>query len=561
MKQLLVLLSLLYISNCMFSQKTSIKVPDSLKNKSYNHLDDKMYSFRKDSSKAAPYLNTYLYKALKEKNWEEVVYAYQNILHQSPEKIRIIYADSMVYAAKKSTDNALIGSAYLSKGIVYYGQKKYESAFDNYITANSYISLTDDQYQHNKVKYHMAQVKYLLGFYDEAISLFQDCLEYYIKEDTRAYLNCLHSLGVLNNKIGNYGLCSEINKKGISESERLKNLEMIPYFKHSEGINLYFKKNYGSAIVKIESSLDSIRENKDFANEAVGNFYIGKSYWALNKKEKALLYFLKVDKTFTEKNYMRPDLREVYELLINYYKSKNDQKSQLLYIDQLLKADSLLNETNKYLITKIHKQYDTKELLVEREKIHKQLKREKYYDVILITIVLILFTFSVFLTYRYHKNKKFYKKKFDEVMQSPASLDKPILKLKKEKAEILDIPEETISFVLKELEKFESEKKFLAKDVRLTTVAGMLHTNSKYLYKIISLYKDKRFVEYINDLKIDFIIALLKENKLARNYTNTALAMEAGFSSTQQFVNAFKSRTGMPVNFFIEEINKRLNSL
>ncbi|WP_427874052.1 helix-turn-helix domain-containing protein [Flavobacterium sp. MMS24-S5] len=253
---------------------------------------------------------------------------------------------------------------------------------------------------------------------------------------------------------------------------------------------------------------------------------------------------------------MRPDIREVYEILINYYKGKKDLKNQLLYVDQLLNADSLLNETNKYLITKIHKQYDTKELLLEREKIHKQLKKEKYYDVILISIILILFTFSVFLTYRYHKNKKFYKKKFDEVMLSPASLDKPTSKLKKEKAEVLDIPAETIAFVLKELEKFESEKKFLAKDVRLTAVATMLHTNSKYLYKIISHYKDKRFVEYINDLKIDFIISMLKENKLARNYTNSALALEAGFSSTQQFVNAFKTRTEMPVNFFIAEINK-----
>ncbi|WP_427874051.1 tetratricopeptide repeat protein [Flavobacterium sp. MMS24-S5] len=291
MKQFLILLSILCSSNSSFSQKNSFRVPDSLKNKSYTYLDDKIYGFRKDSSKAAPYLYTYLNRAINEKNWEEVVYAYQNIMHQSPDKIRVIYADSMVYAAKKSTDDALIGSAYLSKGIVFYGQKKYESAFDNYITANSYISLTDDKYQHNKVKYHMAQIKYFLGFYDEAISLFRDCLEYYKKEDTRAYLNCLHSLGVLNNKIGNYGLCSEINKKGISESERLKNLEMIPYFKHSEGINLYFKKNYGAAISNIESSLDSIHENKDFANEAVGNFFIGKSYCKSIKKRKPCPFF------------------------------------------------------------------------------------------------------------------------------------------------------------------------------------------------------------------------------------------------------------------------------
>lgn len=129
-------------------------------------------------------------------------------------------------------------------------------------------------------------------------------------------------------------------------------------------------------------------------------------------------------------------------------------------------------------------------------------------------------------------------------------------KLKNDKPQILDIPEDTIVLVLKKLEKFEMDKKFLGKDLRLATVAISLNTNSKYLYRILSHYKGKRFVEFINDLKIDFIVTLLKQDRMTRNYTNAALAEEAGFTSTQQFVNAFKTRTGMPVNFFIEQISK-----
>ncbi|WP_278008986.1 helix-turn-helix domain-containing protein [Flavobacterium gyeonganense] len=72
--------------------------------------------------------------------------------------------------------------------------------------------------------------------------------------------------------------------------------------------------------------------------------------------------------------------------------------------------------------------------------------------------------------------------------------------------------------------------------------------------QIISHHKGKGFNDYINDLKIDYIITLLKEDRKIRNYTNTALAEEAGFSTTQRFVHAFKANTKMPPSYFIEEL-------
>ncbi|MNQ84906.1 Helix-turn-helix domain protein [compost metagenome] len=331
---------------------------------------------------------------------------------------------------------------------------------------------------------------------------------------------------------------------------------MNAYFIHSEGINEYFKKNYGSAIQKIKSSLEEITQNKDFANEAVGNFYIGKCYWELKKPEKALVYFQKVDQTFKNKEYIRPDLREVYELLIKYYKTKDKPKEQLYYIDQLLKADTILNETSKYLIGKIHKEYDTKALLTEKERIKKQLLRRKYNDIILVSIILLLFAISIFFTYRHFKNRSLYKQKFDELMLKINEENKNKAKLKIEKTEILDIKPEAVATVLKQLEKFERDKKFLEKDLTLVKLSAAFNSNTKYLSKIIYHYRNKGFVEYINELKVEHLIALLNEDKRIRNYTNKALAEEAGFSTTQRFANAFLSKTGMPTSYFIEELKK-----
>lgn len=555
MKQILILTLFLFFK-CSSAQNRNFKIPDSLKSKSYTYLDDKMYDLRKDSTKASVYLYTYLNKAKFEKNGKEIIYAYQNILHQSPENLRLVYADTMVQIAQKFADNALIGSAYLSKGIVHYGQKKYQQAFDNYITANNYISKTNNEYLTFKVKYHIAQIKYYLGFYDEAISLFHDCLDYFKKENQRAYLNTLHSISVCHNRLGDYGYCSETNEKGLSESKRLKNTEMEPYFIHSEGINDFSKHNYEIAINKIESSLGRITENKDFANESVGNFYIGKSYWAMGKKDKALPYFLKVDRTFNEKKFIRPDQREMYETLIDYYESKNDLKNQLYNVKQLLKADEFLNETYKYLVSTIRKHYDTKDLQLKNQQIEKQLVLEKYFDVIGTGIILIFFVLLIYMTYRNHRNKKLYKKKFNELMIDLNSKDSAELKIKKEPKTLLDIPSETIRLVLKNLERFETEKKFLKKDLKQADLAAFVNTNSKYLYKILSSYKNKSFIQYINDLRIDYIINVLKEDKIFRKYTYTALAEEAGFSTSQQFSLVFKAKTGMPVNYYVDEISR-----
>ncbi len=145
------LLILLLLFQIISAQKKGYKIPDSLKNKSYDYLDDKAYEI-KDSSEAAVYLYAFLQKAKEEKNYKEILNGYQSLLHRSPDKIRLVYADSMVCSAKKANDSTLIGSAYLSKGIAYYTLKKQDLALDNYLMANGYLSKTSDDYLKHKLK-------------------------------------------------------------------------------------------------------------------------------------------------------------------------------------------------------------------------------------------------------------------------------------------------------------------------------------------------------------------------------------------------------------------------
>lgn len=549
-----VLVLIFFFGDQFYAQENRLVSSDSLVNKTYDYLFDRIELTQNHKNQQVFYLQYFLKKAKRESNFEEIVNGYKNYLHYSPDSLKIVYADSMIQTAVVSHDNALIGSSYLSKGIAYYGLKRHKKALDNYLAADNFISKTNNKYLIYKVKYHIASIKYFLGFYDEAISLVIECIDYFKEEDTRAYLNSLHLLGLSHNRIGNYGFCSEINKKGIDEGLRLSNNEMQNYFIHSEGINQYFKNNYSEAIKKISYSIPSIKKNKDFGNESVGYFYIGKSYWNLHKPEMALPYFIKVDEIFDAREYIRPDLRQNYELLLRYYKSKKDLQKQLYYTDKLLKADSVLDNKFIYLSGRVRKVYDTKLLLADKERIENLFNKRKYNDLIFTGIIVVMFMILLFFAYRHFKIKSIYKSRYEEYMQNNKISSKDAVNIIPKGIE--EISEDKVADILIKLEKFEHDKKYLEKDLNSIKLAAAFGCNPKYLSKVIYHYRGKKFVKYISDLKIDHLITLMKEDKKIRKYNNTALADEVGFSTTQKFSQAFYAKTGFPTSYFIEEINK-----
>jgi AraC-like DNA-binding protein len=546
------------ISMCCFSiygQQNGKVYIDSLKGKSYEYFLEKLQVDEQDENSIV-LSNAYLQKAKSEKNWKQMMNAYKIILHQVPKKQRIFYADSMIVTARRTKENDLIGSAYLTKGIVYYDLQDFNNALDNYLIADEFIATTTDEYLKYKAKYNIAQIKYYLGFYDEAALLFQENIRYFKSEDDIPYLTSLHALGLCYNRLGKYELCSATNDKGIKEATELEYYDAIPRFVNSEGINQYFKKNYAVSIAKLNESLPTFIKSKDSAGETVTYFYLGKNYWALNQTEKAIQYFIKVDEAFIEKNYTYPDLRESFEILIDHYKSKNDHPNQLKYIDQLLLADKYLNSNYKYLSGRIHKEYDTKKLIQAKDEIEELLRFEKKQNIFFIILIAILIGWLGYMIYKARENKR----KFRKLMERKTQQSKPTAEIKLKNTGNLNINPDVIASVLKHLDKFEASEKFLAKDITLPKLAKMFDSNIVYVSKIISHSRQKKSTDYVNDLKIDYIIIQLRENSRFRNYTNKALGEEAGFSTTQHFTRAFSKNTGISPTYFIQELKKTISA-
>lgn len=526
-----------------------------------------------------PYLKVYLKKA-KEKGDPDLIYkGYENYVYGARSELRLIYADSLLKLAKKTNNNKTIGSAYEAAGSTYYWQKNYIKALDNLLIANSYLETTDEEYIKQRIKYSIATIKSYLGFYDEALTELKSCAVYFKGKPEGGYVNCIESIAICYNRQGNYKLASQYNKIAYNEALKANDSISINYYYFHEGINLYGLKNYSGSVKFIKKSMPTLVQVDDFAGETLANFYLGKNYLALNDHKKAFTYLAKVDEAFIKEKYTRPDLRENYEILINKAKSDGNIQRQLYYVNQLMAADSILNTNFKYLSGKIYKEYDTKKLLAEKKRIEGELAARKTISIVLYTALAILFIASILLLYRYFKNQRIYRHRFEELMvqieNKSAKTDasepqqatfeqelntddvykgnttEPDLELKKP-----DINPEVVTNVLKQLDNFEEKLKFRQKDLTLNDLAASLNTNANYLSKIINYYKQKTFTNYLNNLRIDYIIRILRKNPKFRVYTIKALADEAGFSNPQHFSKAFFAHTGIYPSFFINQMSE-----
>ena len=102
---------------------------------------------------------------------------------------------------------------------------------------------------------------------------------------------------------------------------------------------------------------------------------------------------------------------------------------------------------------------------------------------------------------------------------------------------------ETEKKLLRKLQEFEESTLFTENTISLATLSTYCETNSKYLSYVINTYKKKDFNNYINELRVNYIIEKLKNVPLYRKYKIAVLSEEAGFSSQNKFSTVFKKVT------------------
>src|SRR5690606_33572933 len=118
----------------------------------------------------------------------------------------------------------------------------------------------------------------------------------------------------------------------------------------------------------------------------------------------------------------------------------------------------------------------TKELLRKTAEIREQLELQKKKDKLMMGGILFLLVLLLVVIYRYIRNKKLYKQRFEELMNHKH--EETLLVSEKRHADktVLDINPEVAEQLLKQLEKFEKQKKYLEKDLTIVKLAASFNS-------------------------------------------------------------------------------------
>lgn len=534
-----------------------------LHSQDYVDIRKKYEKLNENDERALIYVKLYIKKAKNENDKERLLEGYkEGIFYSSTKENKLLYSDSCLAAAININNNDLIFSSYLMHGsIYYYYYKKYKYALNDYIKAYQYSKTSDDDYSKYKLIYQIGVLKSYLGYYREALTHFKDCIDFFNRKRnennhpndkynyTKGYLNSIHQSIVCYRNLKQYKKADSLVAVGLNNTTKTREyLLESSYFEKCKGILEYHKKNYSTSLESLNKSLPEIRQNNDFAWVSVADFYIGKNYVALNKKDQSIPYFKKVDSIFKKNQFIVPELRENYEQLINYYKEKNDTQKELYYTKILLNVDKILSKDFTYLSSRIHKEYDTENLLETQDR----LEIQKKWGLGALILLIIISIGLIFLVWKYNENEKRIQesyKKLEERLQSQRESPNTL----KENSTKKPYNEVKHSEILKKLEIFEQNNEFIEKGLTLNKLAKKLETNSTYLSQVINEKRNQNFTRYLSELRINYITQLIYYDKKFLKYTIEALADECGIAYRQNFSDLFQEINGMRPKDFIKQ--------
>jgi len=487
-----------------------------------------------DPSKARSFAKSWLQEAKLQNQLMQQAAAYTALMHLSPQNQKMAWTDSIIAAAKVSADDAAIGQAYISRGVLQFKSRQYGLALKDYLVANSFIAKTKDSYLKNKVGFMIAQLKYAMGYTEDAQSMFAECKSYFKGREDRPYLRAIHGLALCYIRQGQSKMASAEIAQGILQAYKADDEEMVPYLLQAQGMNEFGRKDYRSSVSQLRMALPAIIDNGDFANESLLWLYLGKNYWELKQKDTAVSYFKKVDKIFQKHGFITPEAREAYIHIASWYEDAGDDSNQVFYLKRLQQAQQFVEARYNPMRETLLREYSPDERL---EKARRNIMNERLAYGAVVGILVGIIGWFLFRKARSRNDDA-------SANQQPAK--------KKTAAELFAlINPEIVDSVLHNLETFKKKKGFLRKGLDQDQLAALLRTNDKYVGQIIMHLEKKNTAAYINDLRIGYCLEKLHDDPDWVKYNVEIIATASGFSSRRTFSAAFRSKTGVNPSDYI----------
>lgn len=542
---------------------------DTLFLKNYDELNTLFYKWLpKDTLTARAIADVYITKGRVKGDSVRMAKGYYYYAMEFGPEMGLQYADTIIKLTENSKDKFHPTVGYLLKGYWYYYLANYKKSIKYYLVGYRYALKKDNIKHLISIRPAIATLKSKTGDYAGALKIEREHLGA-LETDSRykkiyssdpnhgnqyvqSHLNAMHNLSLSYIDMEKVDSAKIYIRRGIDGSLEHSEIDRYYSFVSAWGKAEYYAGNYQVALDSLKKSVPYLKNKR---HVVLGQFYIGKSYEKIGQYRKAFDVFQQVDSMSEKLEYKFPELREVYELLIDYYRQKKEIGSQLVYIDKVLKLDEkLLKE--RTLDGIISRGYDTPNLLRKKElligELEQQHDRNRGYKFLLIATLIL---FGTGLIYYYTLQRR-YRQRYQRLLSNDNRISLSPQAGNDAKSDV-GVPEEIFSEIEKRLQKFEKEKRFTDTGVTLYRLAKEFRTNSSYLSRVINTVQGINFSQYLHRLRINDIVDRLKEEEKLRAYSMEALAGEAGYKTVQSFTNAFYKQTGIYPSYFIKMLKKK----
>ncbi len=559
MKRILLLIFLTCITASSQSESQVSKVPDSLESKTYFELYELFFTnYREDLQKAHVYARAYLEKSRNENKKNTQGHGYYLVSHlYKGNELYLKYVDSMIQLSKKTKNTGLLTQGHLLIGDYFLSKGQFKDAWDNYTKAEV-IAL---KYPNKKNRYYynrsIGRLKSRLGKHEEVLKIFEKCYEYAKKEDLESQQEDIYIISREWVRMNVLDSAKYYNDLGVKKALENNNKYSHNLFLLNTGVTKYHEGEYRSGTDAILKALPYLNTSKEIEPLITSYFYLGASFSKLNEKNKSIFYLKKMDSIAQIDKLITPDLRKGYELLLNHSENLKDNKNKLMYAQRISELDSILAKNTTGSLMKTIERYDFPPIVLKKDVKISRLRAILYnYKLIIILMVFLLISTIGIIIYFYNDRNR-YRKSFRAVVSytNKVQVVEPNAeKNKKQQLDDLNISPESIQKILEGLQGFEGNKRYLSKKYTQNVLSKELKTNSTYLSKIINVYKEKNFSNYLHDLRIGYAIERLRDDEKFRLYSIKGISEEVGFKTSESFSKAFHKKTGIYPSSFINKL-------
>lgn len=281
--------------------------------------------------------------------------------------------------------------------------------------------------------------------------------------------------------------------------------------------NIYYtNKKYDSAYLYSQKALHNINLG-DIYRLVIIYCDTGHILLAQGEYSKAICIYKKALTYCTGENFSDKKL-EILKGLSETYVKIGDNKTALYYLQQydVLYSDKM--QKNQIAVNSIYNTVD-------------ETDSSRTIKILIITLIS-CFILGVKIIYIYRKRK-------------PIKFNEKINNQEEPKSTEFNISPEMEDKILYNLNKFEKKEGFIDQAVSLSSMSNDFQCNTKYLSLVIKRHKNKSFVQYINDLRIEYLLDKLKTDSNYSKFKIYYLSELCGFSTQRAFTLAFINKTNM----------------